>query len=228
MTSPFGNDLTGLGRLPQPDKRNLDHPMPTMDVPKDVRRRLWNAGEVLDQGATPQCVGYAGYGWLLGGPVINKKMTFTPTELYHAAQDNDEWPGRDYDGSSTLGLMKALKKLGYLDAYVWATDAETLVRWVLSTGPVLCGTLWTMDMFTPDADDFIEATGEVAGGHEYRLIGADRDKHCPDGTTGAFRLVNSWGRGWSSNGRAWISAATLDKLIKEDGEAVTAVELKIK
>jgi C1A family cysteine protease len=229
MVSPLGEDLTGLGRLPQPDKRNANYPMPMRDVPPGVRRRMWNAGEVLDQGATPQCVGYAGYGWLEGGPVINRRMTFSPTDLYHMAQDNDEWPGHDYDGSSTLGLMKALKQLGYVNTYVWATDADTLAKWILTTGPVLIGVNWYLDFFTPNVENgFIEIGGEIVGGHELRVIGVDLDKSCPDGSKGAFRFVNSWGRGWGTQGRAYLSIKDLDRLLQEDGEAVTAIEIKIK
>ena len=64
-------DLTGLGRLVQHDRKNAAYPMPLMSVPTGVRRRMWNASQVLDQGGTPQCVGYAGWGWLAGGPVVN-------------------------------------------------------------------------------------------------------------------------------------------------------------
>jgi hypothetical protein len=224
MASPTGEDLTGLGRIKQHDPRNAAHPMPTLVT--EVRHRLWNAGAVLDQGSTPQCVGYAGWGWLAGGPVTNKPK-FSPTDLYKMAQARDEWPGDDYDGSSTLGLMKALKDAGYIKEYVWATDAETLVSWILAKGPVVVGTNWWTDMFTPDRWGFLDAMGQIEGGHEYRLVGAYRDKTCPDGSKGAVRMVNSWGRGWGSGGRAWISFATLDKLIKDDGEAVTAPEIKL-
>ncbi len=224
MVSPTGEDLTGLGRLKQHDARNADYPMPK--VATELRKRLWNAGAVLDQGSTPQCVGYAGWGWLAGGPVTNRPK-FSPTDLYKLAQARDEWPGDNYDGTSTLGLMKALKDSGYINSYVWAFDAETVASWILAKGPVCVGTNWFMDMFTPDRAGFLGATGSLAGGHEYRLVGAYRDKVCPDGTKGAVRMVNSWGRGWGQQGRAWISFATLDKLIKEDGEAATAPEIKL-
>jgi hypothetical protein len=224
MASPAGEDLTGLGRIKQLDPRNADHAMPL--VATAVRYRMWSGGTVLDQGSTPQCVGYAGWGWLAGGPVINHPV-FTPTDLYHWAQANDEWPGTSYDGTSTLGLMKALKAKGYINEYVWAVDAETLVSWILAKGPVVVGTNWWTDMFTPDRRGFLDAVGKIEGGHEYRLVGADRDKVCPDGTKGAVRMVNSWGRGWGAFGRAWISFAALDRLVKEDGEAVTAVEIRM-
>jgi Papain family cysteine protease len=221
------SDLAGMGRLRQWDQKNCNYLMPKKAVPETVRRRFWNAGDVLDQGDTPQCVGYAGYGWLQAGPITNRHLSFTPTDLYHWAQDNDEWPGSDYDGSSTLGLMKALKDKGYVKDYVWALDAETLVAWILTTGPVVVGTNWYRDMFTPDKDHFLEPVGSIDGGHEWRIIGADRDQHCYDGSVGAVRMVNSWGRNWGDHGRAWVSFNDLDKLIKDQGEAVTATEIRL-
>lgn len=220
------SELAGLGRLPQHDARNRQYAMPRKTVPVEIRRRMWNAGDVLDQGDTPQCVGYAGWGWLAGGPTTNRPA-FSPSQLYHWAQERDEWPGTDYDGTSTLGLMKVLRDKGYISEYVWAFDAETLVSWVLTTGPVLVGTWWYLDMANPPYG-FLEARGENLGGHEWRIVGADRDKLCPDDTWGACRMVNSWGRGWGDKGRAWVSFNTLDRLIKEDGEAVTATEIRVK
>jgi hypothetical protein len=221
------SELAGLGRLRQWDQKNCDYLMPKKAVPQELRKRFWNAGKVLDQGDTPQCVGYAGWGWLASGPVTNHPP-FSPTDLYHWAQDNDEWEGTDYDGSSTLGLMKALKSKGYVSDYVWALDAETLVAWILTTGPVVVGTNWYKDMFTPDKDGFLEPAGDLAGGHEWRIEGADRDRRCYDGSLGAVRMVNSWGPKWGDHGRAWVSFNDLDKLIKDQGEAVTATEIKVK
>lgn len=220
------SELAGLGRLVQKDKRNANFPLPKEIVPVEVRDRYWWGASVYDQGDTPQCVGYAGFGWLAGGPTTNRPP-FTATDLYHWAQVRDEWPGEGYDGTSTLGLMKALKDKGYISEYRWATDAETLVAWILTKGPVLVGTNWHYDMFMPDTDGFIEPLGEIVGGHEWRIVGADRDKVCPDGSQGAVRMVNSWGYSWGDHGRAWVSFDDLDSLIKNDGEAVTAVEIKL-
>lgn len=231
MVTPINrnDDLTGLGRLVQKDKRNLEHPMPKKAVAAGVRRRMWNAGEVLDQGNEPACVGYAGYGWLQAGPVTNRAMKLSPLDLYHLAQDFDEWPGSDYEGSSTLGLMKALQGKGYIGEYVWAADAATLSAWLLTTGPVLVGTNFYEGMANPNhSDDFMTLTGEVLGGHEYFLIGVDLDEKCPDGSRGAARMINSWSRSWSSNGRAWLALTDLDRLLQQDGEAVTATEIKLK
>lgn len=220
-TSP----LAPLGRLVQKDERNRNYALPKLAPTR--RSRFWHAGQVLDQGDTPQCVGYAGWGWLAAGPTTNRP-SFTPTDLYRWAQELDEWPGTNYDGTSTLGLMKALKQKGYVGEYRWAFDAATVVAWVLEQSPIVVGTSWFMDMFTPDRMGFLEPTGEDVGGHEWLIIGADLDERCPDGGQGAVRMVNSWGRGWADHGRAWVSIKDLDFLIKHDGEAVTPLEIKVR
>jgi hypothetical protein len=217
-----------LGRLLQIDERNREHPLPRKKIPRGVRSRTWHDAGITDQGATSMCVGYSAHGWLRCGPVVNNPP-FSPAELYKWAQENDEWEGEDYDGSSTLGVMKALKARGYISDYKWAFDAETLAAWVLTTGPVLVGTNWYRDMFTPlVGSGFIEPTGENDGGHEWRIVGVNLDKKCPDGTKGAVRMCNSWGKGWGQQGRAWISLEHLDQLIKDQGEAVTATEILVK
>jgi hypothetical protein len=223
--SPDEN-LMGLGRRISVDKRSDKFKMPKKRVAVAVRRKFWEDYGPLDQRNTPQCVGYAGWGWLAAGPVINKPR-YKPSQLYRMAQDQDEWPGSNYEGTSVLGLMKALKNIGYVDEYVWAKKQDVIVAWLLSTGPVILGTTWTVDMFMPDKKGFISFTGEAVGGHAYRLIGADRDFECPDGSKGAVRLVNSWGWKWGQNGRAWLSLKTLQDLLDDQGEAVTAPEIKL-
>jgi hypothetical protein len=79
------------------------------------------------------------------------------------------------------------------------------------------GTTWTEDMFNPDKDGFITATGYPIGGHcrllRYRVNG------------GYYRARNSWGEDWGYNGDFFISRTDLDKLLKDYGEACLALEI---
>lgn len=214
----------GLGRLREWDEQNLEYKLPRKAVPPGVNYRYWWTPEIVNQGNKPYCVGYSGYTWLRCGPIYNKPE-LTPDELYFLAQDNDEWPGRDYDGSSGLGLMKGLKDKGYVNEYRWALDANTALAWVLTTGPVLAGTNWYSGMSDPDKNGYIHPKGVMEGGHEWCITGASRTKVNPDKSVGAFRMTNSWGDDWADGGRSWITKNEFDALLHEQGDCVTPTEI---
>src|SRR5437773_1641745 len=94
---PYKNTKVGFGRVPAIDFRDRKFPMKLQAA--HLNSRYYVAPTVLDQGATPQCVAYAGEGFLMAGPVKNKPYK-TPQDLYNLCQQNDEWPGEDYDGTS--------------------------------------------------------------------------------------------------------------------------------
>lgn len=218
---------TFFGRLYAPDQRDKLHmaaPPPLQAIAR--RYKYWNPGTILDQGYTSQCVAYTAEGLLMASPYRNL-MYRTPAELYLEAQRVDEWPGEEpvYYGTSIRAGMKVLQSAGYLTGYQWAFDAETVVRYILSTGPVALGTNWYLAMSSPDRYGFVHPVGPIVGGHAYLATGANRDIKCTDGTKGAIRFVNSWGTYWGQTGKAWMSFATLDRLIKEFGEAAMPKEV---
>lgn len=222
------SELAGLGRLVAQDENDQRYLLPRRPEAAGVTYRYWNVPEVLDQGGTPHCVGFSCWQWLRAGPTVNKP-TFSPHDLYHWAQTEDEWPGEAYDGSSVRGGFKAMQKRGYVGEYRWAFDVETVIEHILARGPIVMGTAWYMDMFMPDIrTDYIEPGGQMVGGHAYLLIGANRERVNPiNGDVGAVRIVNSWGRGWSEEGRAWLSFRHLGMLIEDWGEACAAMEIKL-
>lgn len=216
-----------FGRVPATDLRDHAYRLPRRRPAPGVRSRTWFSGPALDQGNTSQCVGYSGAHWLAAGPVRNLRDVPSPEACYRAAQQHDEWPGQepDYYGTSVRALFKVLQAQGYIGEYRWAYTAADCAAWVLSAGPMVVGTVWSSGMMDPDAKGFLRPTGSIEGGHAYTLIAANLDKKCPDGTKGALRVLNSWGTDWGEKGRAWISLAEFDVLMREDGEAVTAVEV---
>jgi hypothetical protein len=122
--------------------------------------------------------------------------------------------------------MKVLQAAGLIGQYSWAFSVDTVRRWVLMRGPVILGTNWYSDMFIPNKfTGFIRPTGKPVGGHAYLIRGADDKIKCPDGTRGALRICNSWGEQWGQQGKAWLSYADADGLIKNHGEAVTPTEV---
>jgi len=60
--------------------------------------------------------------------------------------------------------------------------------------------------------------GGDRGGHAVTIIGYDDSKSTHDGT-GAFKMINSWGKGWGQSGYWWMSyeAATNEKLSGQAG-----------
>ncbi len=213
-----------LGRLPATDL--LDHRF-ALRAPRPTRTsRTWHIRRVLDQRDTSACVGFSGTAWLDCGPVRN----LTPDagafdsafKLYRECQDHDEWAGAepDYFGTSVRALFKVLQARGVVGEYRWAWRTSEIVAWVLERGPVVLGTVWSESMFHPVGRDArVKPEGDIVGGHAYLCIGANTK-------TRTVRCLNSWGTGYGDKGRFTLSFDDLDILMKEDGEACTAVEVK--
>jgi len=220
--------MYNLGRLVSKDSRDRLFSLKAPAAAPNTKYKFWYTSPAFDQGWTSQCVAYSGVKLLDSGPIRNTqaKLDFTFSDLYTECQKNDQWEGEDYDGTSVRALLKVLKNKGYISRYEWAFDVQTIVNHVLTTGPMVVGTTWTNDMFNADSKGFIRATGSIAGGHAYLIKGVNTETKCSDGTVGAFRIINSWGAGWGNRGCASISFADFDKLLKDDGEAATVVEIK--
>lgn len=209
------------GRLYKADSRDRKFLMhPDMKKAERVPYRYWYIGQPLDQRDTPACVGFSGYKYLTSGPVRNIKLPFSPNRLYVYAQENDEWPGEDYQGSSVRGLFKFFNKEGYTPKYQWTDKVETLVAQILTVGPVVLGTDWYDGMLETDSKGFIKPTGRVLGGHAYLTFGANQKQE-------KIAIINSWGPKFGLNGRAWIRFDDMQKLLDHDGECCIATEARL-
>lgn len=221
----------GLGRRHAPDPRDARFTFrklqPKLGVFARIREwfkaqvtsKTWTTGPVLDQGETPQCVGYSWEGFLQAEPLMTMDGP-TPQEIYDGAQQNDEWPGPPpaYNGSSVRGGAKALQLMGRIESYHWAESAADIRRYIQTQGPVVMGTMWYYDMFFPqNHNGYLKPTGELAGGHAWLVVGYDAKRR-------AFLMQNSWGPDWGTQGRAWVRFDDLDTLLKQSGEACAAVE----
>lgn len=222
MTSSY-TFTYGLGFLKAVDERDANYPM-SLALPEAVtlpKYKYWTAGRVLNQGQHPHCVAYA-WKQLLNSSPDRQALTLDPVKLYNLCQQNDEWPGEAYAGTSVRAGAKVLSQpeFGYMHiaTYLWATNPMELMSWVGLKGPVVLGIPWDWDMYEPDKDGYIHEGGGEAGGHAITVVGYN--------SQGDYRLVNSWGTRWGQQGRCWIKADDLAHLIwGRWGEAVTAVEL---
>lgn len=216
----------GLGRLFKPDERDRAFRMAAV-VPRRSPRdyRYWNDRQWRgDQGMTSTCVAFSWLHWLHTGPVTQRVKGATPPiikpqELYHQAQTLDEWDGEGYDGTSVRAGAKALQARGFISAYHWGESVEDVVYAVLEAGPVVMGTIWTEQMFKPDAKGYITVDGPEVGGHAWEASGVTRIKE-------EFIGLNSWGPRWGPlGGRFKITFKEMEKLRARQWEACLATEI---
>lgn len=213
-----------LARKPMPydhrDFRMVDFITPAMRARAgQITAQEWNAPIILDQGATPHCVGYA---WATFGntfPVSDGWDNNMGENIYYAAKVIDGEPGAE-DGSSTRSGVQAFMQYGHLDrdAYAFAGSMQDIITWVLANGPVVVGTNWYDNMFYPDADGLVTIGGNVAGGHEWTIIGVDTIAR-------VFHAVNTWGTSWALKGHFVIGFDDMQRLLNEQGDACTAAEV---
>jgi hypothetical protein len=207
----------GLGRRPAPDERDKRFPMTAalVAIPARPSRKTWRVWWKGDQGASPHCVGYSWYAMLRSLPLLQREPQ--ADYIYHEAQKVDEWDGEGYAGTSVRAGAKILQREGKLLSYGWGYDLETVLQWLAFKGPVVLGTTWHDDMFTPNPAGIVSRTGASVGGHAYIALGYD-DK------AGLLYCQNSWGTDWGVKGRFYLRYADADRLIRDDGEACTALE----
>lgn len=195
----------------------LVEPQPVPTPSGDV---VWtDTDQVLDQGDTPHCIGFGGAQWGNTQPIDDEFVNSDGDRIYYAAKVIDGEPGQE-DGSDVRSLAKVLQQENRLTAYAFASSIDDIVAWLDNHGPVIMGTDWTEDMFTPDADGLVRPTGNVAGGHCYVAVG-----HLA--STGRIRYLNSWGSGWGDRGAFEMEVGDAASLFAQQGDALAAVELPL-
>lgn len=173
----------------------------------------WTVRHFLNQGDTPGCTGWSFTQIMDTVPHAQGLTDSDALNRYRRAQQIDEWPGEDYEGSSVLGAQDSAKADGLITAYYWATTLEELKRGVGYHGPMQIGSEWFEGMFSPDSDYYIKPTGSSAGGHAYEVSAYEVN-------TDSFWIANTWGPDWGFGGIAKIRADDLGSLVfSGSGEA---------
>ena len=207
-----------FGRRVEFDERSRLFPIRKF-LPKITKPRsyTWSCGIVLDQSATPACTGFSmAHEWAARPVVVQGVTNKTGMDIYHLAQELDEWPGHNYDGSSVLGAAKAAEQLGKILEYRWAFGVDDVIATIGYHGPVVLGVNWYRGMMNPDAKGILPVIGEVVGGHAILCNGYNV-------TSKLFRLHNSWGSSWGIKGECFVTAKDMARLLSEDGEACVPV-----
>ena len=193
-----------------------------------ARTRPWATTWIGDQQATSSCTAYAAVGVCKTQPNttgfnrlwgVDYDTHEERVGLYHQAQQVDPWPGSEttdprYEGSSTDAPFRVLRDRGQITGWKWLFGEEELRLWLTHHGSASVGTVWKRNMFTPRPDGTLDCTGDVVGGHAYRIVYYDRAKN-------RYQKVGSWGHRWGNRGRAWINRDDMAALLADNGEAVT-------
>lgn len=215
----------GLGRLVSHDPRDSNYRlrsiMPQEPVLPAHRHYQVHPRAPLDQGATSSCVGHACHGFLMAAPLVTGNGP-DPLYIYRQAQKIDEWAGEEpsYYGTTVRAGLKVMQDMQYISEYRWTWTADEVMRWMLAGhGTVILGTNWYSGMMVTDKHGYIAPTGRVSGGHAYLAIGASQKR--------GIRILNSWGRKWGDQGRAWMTWEHLERLLGEAGEAAAPIETRV-
>lgn len=215
-----------LTRIHQFDPRSRNYPVTAViEQKKKPRSYTWSCDLKLNQGVEGACVSAAFTHELAAKPSVIKGLTmdWARENIYWEAQKLDPWPGGaypgaypQYEGTSVLAGAQVAKRLGYIREYRWAFSLDDLILAVGHTGPAVLGIDWLEGMFDTNSNGFIEAYGEVTGGHAILCKGVNLKGQY-------FTLHNSWGPSWGNGGDAKISFDDLDYLLNSGGEACIPV-----
>lgn len=228
----FSNRI--VDRLPEFDERSRLYAAVAPNDTRPFRSRGWLCDTYNDQGREGACVGFGWSHELCAKPrPIPKDATFA-LEIYHRAQQLDQWDGEDYEGTSVLAGAKAIQEhmnsqnLPYIGGYRWAFGIRDVLRVLSYAGPVVLGIDWYNGMYNPDENYYITPTDGVVGGHcilakHQKIVKLNPDLPADyenlDLDASHVRLHNSWGTGYGLGGDAFITVRNLDKLLQDGGEA---------
>jgi hypothetical protein len=203
-----------FGRIIKFDETSRKFPIRAI-MPKSVKLRsyTWRCNLNLDQGNLSACVGFSVAHEAAARPVeISKINNALALQVYYEAQQLDDYPGENYQGSSVIGGIKAGKNRGWYGEYRWAFSEPDLALAVGNFGPAILGLNWYSGMNEPDSNGLIRIKGELEGGHAILCNGFNV-------RTGLYRLHNSWSKAWGIDGDCFITRDSIACLLKEQGEA---------
>lgn len=218
---------------PHHDPQSHQYPiqLPPANQPRPTSIYWGNPTITLDQGQEGACVGYAWTNNLLSLPnktqLTQTQATTFARQLYHQAQQNDEWPGENYSGTSVLAAAKILKTQGHITQYRWAFNINQILDALAYNGPIVLGIPWYQSMYQTTPEALVTVDGNKVGGHAITATGygtrtfkySTKPGAKPTHPLDVIRWRNSWGPTYGNNGDAYITIEDLAQVLKENGEA---------
>ena len=187
----------------------------------NVRSQVWQIDHVLNQEKTNHCVGFSMAQFCVCLPMNTPYTEKDAHEIYYKAVEIEGDPSSEI-GTTIRNGAKSLRARGRIQHYALfnaQSDMNSIINWVLTTGPIVVGTNWYDSMNNPNADGLVTSiSGDIVGGHAYLLNGVDRD-------LGVFYFTNSWGEDWGLKGKFSMFIKDFEKVFREDGDAMVAVEV---
>lgn len=202
----------GLGRHVEHDPRSRAYAAGTEPPGTPVLRTVaWQRhGEILDQGHSGTCVGYALAAWLTCEPHCT-----TQEDASRYGQAFAESLCVDGSGGSVVAVCRAAKAAGVLAEYRWAFSVLGLLR-ALQHGPVIVGIPWVAGFDEPGPTGIITPRGDAVGGHQVLVRGAEKQLLAPGGWW--LHCDNSWGTDWGLAGSFRVSLAVFGQLVARRGD----------
>jgi hypothetical protein len=187
-----------------------------------IRERVWRRGGAYDQGITPHCVAYTAKGMLNTAPFsaaepYYRRSRYSTSEFYAGAQQRDQWPGEDYDGTSAQGVLAYLAERQIISEYRWCFGLDDLLRTLSHHGPVSVGAWWHAGMQRPEGErGLVSYEGSRLGGHQFEAIGVHPKEE-------EVEFMNSWGTGWGDRGRFRMKFFDVAVMLADEADAHTLI-----
>lgn len=224
-----------LGRTVEHDPLSRNYPFPVRGIVSPVNRDWPIRSPILDQGNIGSCEGNTGAEWSSWAGAIRSRRAYwtkagrhtntylTETDalrLYSRATHRDDdgedsvYPPDD-TGTSAVGIAKAMQDYGLIDGYTWTFGWAHFLA-AIDRGPVMLGTNWYGGMFDPNKAGFVQPAAtdrDPDGGHAFLGRAIDYRQQ-------RVRCRNHWTADWGLRGEFYLSFATLQRLLSEQGDVL--------
>lgn len=167
---------------------------------------VWPHGPVLDQGNTPECVGYAWAGW---GAAAHGLGQYWPDGdgIYRAAKSVDGLKPND-KGTTLEAGGQVLRDAGLLASVRYTNSITEAEQFLSESGPIVVGSSWYWPAIT---NGYLVPTQYPNDNHAYYCFGEVQDAGGP-----AFLCENSWGYWFGQDGVFRVRPAVLASLPYHD------------